>query len=196
MIMVQITRLQGTARVINYAGLVRGATQRMVKLEITGSQSDELIKYLDDILSGLRYQDTIVEPTVCIMFDLNNLKFHNDHFGHNFGDKYIKDAAVIIKKVFQKYGKIYRIGGDEFCILIDSRVWCPVDRLLLDMQDMQDAYNEKTQVVHMQIAYGYAWFDENQDQDLEHTRNRADKRMYENKDKQKANDSWIKTRRV
>ena len=57
MIMVQITRLQGTARVINYAGLVREATQCMVKLEITGSRSDELIKYLDDILSGLRYQD-------------------------------------------------------------------------------------------------------------------------------------------
>lgn len=57
MIMVQITRLQGTAHMINYAGLVRGATQRMVKLEITGSRSDELIKYLDDILSGLIYQD-------------------------------------------------------------------------------------------------------------------------------------------
>ena len=48
--MIQINRLQGTARVINYAGLVRGATQREVKLEITGSQNDELIKYLDDIL--------------------------------------------------------------------------------------------------------------------------------------------------
>ena len=48
--MIQISRLQGTARVINYAGLVRGATQREVKLEITGNQNDELIKYLDDIL--------------------------------------------------------------------------------------------------------------------------------------------------
>lgn len=37
--MVQINRLQGTARVINYAGLVRGATQREVKLEITGNQN-------------------------------------------------------------------------------------------------------------------------------------------------------------
>lgn len=55
--MIQINRLQGTARVINYAGLVRGATQREVKLEITGFQNDELIKYLDDILSGLKYQD-------------------------------------------------------------------------------------------------------------------------------------------
>ena len=38
-------------------GLVRGAIQREVKLEITGNQKDELIKYLDDILSGLRYQE-------------------------------------------------------------------------------------------------------------------------------------------
>ena len=40
--MIQISRLQGTARVINYAGLVRGATQREVKLEITGNQNDEI----------------------------------------------------------------------------------------------------------------------------------------------------------
>ena len=55
--MIQISRLQGTARVINYAGLVRGATQREVKLEITGNQNEELIKYLDDIFLGVRYQD-------------------------------------------------------------------------------------------------------------------------------------------
>lgn len=55
--MVNISRLQGTARVINYAGLVRGATQREVKLEITGNQNDELIKYLDDILDDLKYKD-------------------------------------------------------------------------------------------------------------------------------------------
>lgn len=54
-IMVNISRLQGTARVINYAGLVRGATQREVKLEITGNQNEELVQYLDDILSGLKY---------------------------------------------------------------------------------------------------------------------------------------------
>lgn len=55
-IIVQVNRLQETARVINYAGLVRGATQREIKLEITGSVNDDLIEYLDDILSGLRYE--------------------------------------------------------------------------------------------------------------------------------------------
>ncbi len=53
--MVQIEQIQGTARVINYAGLVRGATQRLVKLEITESPHDKLIQYLDDILNGLKY---------------------------------------------------------------------------------------------------------------------------------------------
>ncbi|MBO5293569.1 MAG: GGDEF domain-containing protein [Lachnospiraceae bacterium] len=52
----QINCLQGTARVINYAGLVRGATQREIKLEIAGQENDELIVYLDEILSGLKYE--------------------------------------------------------------------------------------------------------------------------------------------
>lgn len=55
--MVQIEHLQGTARVINYAGLVRGATQREVKLEITGAERDDLIHYLNQIMSGLKYED-------------------------------------------------------------------------------------------------------------------------------------------
>ena len=55
--MIMINNLQGTARVVNYAGLVRGATQRAVKLEITKNPSDELIKYLDDILQDLKYDE-------------------------------------------------------------------------------------------------------------------------------------------
>ena len=55
--MVQIQNLHGTAHVVNYAGLVRGATQREVKLEITGTANDMQIEYLDKILSGLKYED-------------------------------------------------------------------------------------------------------------------------------------------
>ena len=55
--MVQIQNLHGTAHVVNYASLVRGATQREVKLEITGTANDMQIEYLDKILSGLKYED-------------------------------------------------------------------------------------------------------------------------------------------
>ena len=51
----QINALQGTARVINYAGIIRGATQREVKLEVVGQPNDDLIVYLDEILHGLKF---------------------------------------------------------------------------------------------------------------------------------------------
>ncbi|MGM9941444.1 MAG: GGDEF domain-containing protein [Bulleidia sp.] len=52
---IQINALQGTARVINYAGIIRGATQREVKLEIAERPDDQLIGYLDEILNGLKF---------------------------------------------------------------------------------------------------------------------------------------------
>ena len=42
-IMSLVSKIQGTARVVNYAGLVRGKTQRIIKLEISGSPQDEMI---------------------------------------------------------------------------------------------------------------------------------------------------------
>lgn len=50
-----LSLLQGTARVINYAGIVRGATQREVKLEIAGVPSEKLISELDGIIEGLQH---------------------------------------------------------------------------------------------------------------------------------------------
>ena len=52
---IRIDALQGTARVINYAGIIHGATQREVKLEIAERPNDQLIEYLDEILNGLKF---------------------------------------------------------------------------------------------------------------------------------------------
>ena len=46
--------LQGNARVINYTGVVRGATQRLVKEELEGHRDDALISRLDGIIEELR----------------------------------------------------------------------------------------------------------------------------------------------
>lgn len=53
--LISIRQLQGDARVINYAGLVRGATQRLIKQEINDVENDELIQYLDTLLEGLEH---------------------------------------------------------------------------------------------------------------------------------------------
>lgn len=48
-----INNLEGDARVINYTGIIRGATQRLIKKELAHVQDDSLIAHLDDILTGL-----------------------------------------------------------------------------------------------------------------------------------------------
>ena len=55
MIMSMVSKIQGTARVINYAGLVRGGTQRMVKLEISGEPQDKMYQTISSYIEGLRY---------------------------------------------------------------------------------------------------------------------------------------------
>lgn len=49
-----IGNVQGNARVVNYTGIVRGATQKLVKKELNGDQDDALIERLDGIIAGLR----------------------------------------------------------------------------------------------------------------------------------------------
>ena len=53
-IMSMVGKIQGTARVVNYAGLVRGGTQRMVKLEISGAPQDKMYETIYSYIEGLR----------------------------------------------------------------------------------------------------------------------------------------------
>lgn len=45
----------GNSRVVNYAGLIRGETQRIIKLENSGQREDELIKEVQSFIEGLRH---------------------------------------------------------------------------------------------------------------------------------------------
>lgn len=49
-----IHNLQGNARVINYTGVVRGATQRLIKQELSNKPNDKLVKKIDDIIDELQ----------------------------------------------------------------------------------------------------------------------------------------------
>ena len=56
--------------------------------------------------------------TAFIMVDLDNLKYVNDTYGHDYGDDYIKTAATTLKR-FQNYGGIVaRLSGDEFNVCL------------------------------------------------------------------------------
>lgn len=121
-------------------------------------------------------------PTVLFMFDLNDLKKCNDGFGHECGDRYIKMASDVIKLVFGGTGSCYRIGGDEFCVIMDYTTQ-------EDIETRYDRFNREIEkngrdfAVPVSVATGYAVYDPERDESLETTMKRADEMMYENKQK-------------
>ena len=56
--------------------------------------------------------------TAIIILDANYLKEINDQYGHQFGDEILKIIAKTILKAYGKYAHCYRIGGDEFCVIL------------------------------------------------------------------------------
>lgn len=127
-----------------------------------------------------------LENVMIVTFDLNNLKQCNDTLGHMCGDKYIIKSAEIIQKVFSEYGSCYRIGGDEFCVIIEDAANCPIETLKEKLIEEQKEQNKVLTDITIQIACGYAAFDSGRDADLEATRCRADEMMYQDKRELKA----------
>lgn len=53
-----------------------------------------------------------------LFLDLDNFKYYNDHFGHPAGDRILQLFAQLLQDVVRISDKIYRIGGDEFVVLL------------------------------------------------------------------------------
>lgn len=113
-------------------------------------------------------------------FDLNNLKKCNDTKGHLAGDKYIVEASDIIRSVFGKVGVCYRIGGDEFVVVIHKALRLNPDKYIRQLRKREQEYNRQDKEIQMQIACGYATCKSEEDT-IERIRRRADSAMYKNK---------------
>lgn len=57
--------------------------------------------------------------------DIDRFKDINDTYGHAFGDQVLTTIGDTLKFSYGKYGRCYRVGGDEFCILLDSNAAQP-----------------------------------------------------------------------
>lgn len=127
------------------------------------------------------------QDVAVIDFDLNNLKYTNDTYGHSVGDEYIKNCATIIYEIFNGIGNCYRVGGDEFVALVENSSSIDMTHYLAMLESSVDASNRESKHKHlkMQIAYGCAVYAPDTDKNLEDTYNRADKIMYTNKKEKK-----------
>ncbi len=143
--------------------------------ELTGVKNKHA--YVDFELSINEMIEEEATPEFAIVvFDLNGLKYINDTYGHQAGDQFIKDGCVIICGIFQ-HSPVYRVGGDEFALIVQGRDYDNIESLMQQVNDINIKNKEMGKVV---IAAGMARFS-NSDRRVATVFERADARMYENK---------------
>lgn len=156
----------------------------------TMKMQDSLLRTdsLTGLLSRFAYHEILEKysgselPKNILVFsiDVNGLKFVNDTYGHNEGDKYIEAASKCIKSVFENYGKIFRTGGDEFIVILDKYKSFP-EILQYELKISADEYKADAQW-KLSMSSGWASASGNKGCSLEKLVSIADENMYVNKE--------------
>lgn len=128
---------------------------------------------LDNQIS-IKDEDLQFAIVVC---DINGLKQVNDAQGHSAGDKYIKDACSIICEIFD-HSPVFRIGGDEFAIVLRGADFENRYDLLKKFNGIQNDNRHQDLVT---LAYGMAEYMPGSDLKAQDVFERADNLMYANK---------------
>ena len=112
------------------------------------------------------------------MCDINDLKFINDTQGHNAGDEYIKAACRLICRTFA-HSPVFRIGGDEFVIILRKQDYSDRENLLSAFRkQIEDNLRIGSGPV---VASGLAEYQQDSGNTVDDVFKLADGRMYEEK---------------
>lgn len=100
-----------------------------------------------------------LEPADVLYFDLNDLKYINDNFGHNSGDLALKMVVDVVKKELPEAAIVARLGGDEFIALMPTHTPVDLRTYVLNIKNRiaminQDKHFEFT----LGLAFGYGRF--------------------------------------
>jgi diguanylate cyclase (GGDEF)-like protein/PAS domain S-box-containing protein len=134
----------------------------------------------------LKLSDRTKSGMLLFFADLDLLKQINDTLGHEEGDKALIEAANVLRETFRTSDIIARLGGDEFAVLaIDSDESSSVifgDRL----QQRVDIWNsQENRHFRLSISIGCAYYDPINPCSIDDLIGRADKQMYEQKQKRR-----------
>ncbi|MDD6351039.1 MAG: GGDEF domain-containing protein [Lachnospiraceae bacterium] len=113
-----------------------------------------------------------------LFFDVNKFKQVNDSYGHNVGDICLKNIAACLRASYGKFGTCYRIGGDEFCVILEDGL----DKL----DELNASFRNSIEKIRAEdhrmpnVALGYAFYDSAASH-IQKVIEEADRKMYQNK---------------
>ena len=115
---------------------------------------------------------------VVLFFDVDKFKQVNDTYGHSAGDVCLRTVAQQLRNVYGKYGLCYRIGGDEFCVILQNGIE-KAEELNRQFADAIKTV-QKEDAKMPGVSMGYAYYDNS----VSHIRDvieEADAMLYRNK---------------
>ena len=163
---------------MEYGREIEVAVEKSYRDALTGAKNklaylESIVRIETEIESGQRKEYGVA------VFDLNGLKRVNDTQGHDAGDEYIMLASGLICKTY-KHSPVYRIGGDEFAVILEGEDYRNRAELM-DAFEREVDNNQKTGGVV--VSGGMAVYQADKDSSYNDVFRRADRKMYERKKK-------------
>ncbi len=148
---------------------------------LTGVKNRHAYRLAEERMNAQIAEDPGKEFAVTIL-DVNDLKKINDREGHSAGDQHLREACRIVCKVF-KHSPVFRIGGDEFSVVLRNSDYDDRDDLIRTFEQESDSINASCgnpwDQVH--VSMGIAVYNQQKDHSVIDTVRRADKAMYTDK---------------
>ena len=140
------------------------------------------VAFEQDLIGRIRrYRSEDAEELYLLEGDIDDFKNINDTYGHSLGDRALIKTADVLSRVFAKYeAAVFRIGGDEFMVIIESEEE-------LDMEQIEKEINAKLILtmpgddINMSMSFGVEKYDESMN--IRSFIDGADQKLYKSKEK-------------
>ncbi len=151
--------------------------------ELTGIKNKTAYKELEESVQGNMDNAIDYLNFGLVVCDTNNLKKINDTQGHAAGDEYIKASARILCDIFV-HSPVFRVGGDEFVVFLRGNDYSSRHELMDKLRSQ--VLENKKMGAGVILASGMSEYKPESDTFVSDIFERADKEMYEDKQRLKA----------
>lgn len=112
----------------------------------------------NDIQNALKKNDKKESSIAVLFIDVNKFKCINDTYGHKAGDAVLQDVATRLQNVLRSSDRVFRLGGDEFIILIEDVTKVKIIEKVLEhiLDAMKKYITYETQKLDISLSIGIA----------------------------------------
>lgn len=147
---------------------------------LTGAFNRSVVNpYVEESILDSNYNET---PLTAVFIDIDRLKYVNDTYGHDTGDDYIMCIVYAIRQFTRTSDKLFRLGGDEFLLLLNH---CNENDAIRILSNIEENFNFSIESVKPSISYGVVQYHPQKHTDATTLITEADEKMYAHKKSKK-----------